>query len=136
LIIVKKDISDIINVHVREPFKLQENQAARVLEANMRIDLLNILIPKCETEVSEEKCIGAPSKVEISVSNYLFSMEQTGKEVPETDYLETVVEEPATEVVSGSSGAGSGSGSIQVPPLPFEIYVLAEGESIIKHKTY
>ncbi len=133
--VVRKGASNIINVHVNEPFKLEESQAARVLEANMRIDLLSIVSPICGID---EDCRGGKI-VEISVSNYLFSKELTGKKLVESDYLETVVEEEATEVLteamseSGSISVSSGvseSIGMPVPPKPFNVYRLVEGESV------
>ena len=124
--IVKKDSGNVINVHVNEPFKLEERMAARVLEANMKIDLLGITQYTCITAPCD------PSKVEISVTNYLFSKELTGIEIKEKDFLETVVEEESSNSVTGSSGVAGivNSGTIPAPPKPFRIYTLGVGESV------
>ncbi len=119
--VVSKPESRVINVHVNDPFKLSVKQAARVLEANMRIDLLGILLAECPENV---ECKGVPPQVEISVSNYLFSKEMTGKAVEATDYIEEVVEQKAS----------SGVSIVEPPeielPTPFNTYILSEGESV------
>jgi len=125
---VEKEGIGITNVHIGEPFKLQQGNAARVLEANMRIDLLNITSPNCG---GEENCVGAAPTAEISVSNYLFSKELTGTAVKQSDYLETVVSQTAgTTASSGGGGASATVESVPVPPMPFEIFTLAPGESV------
>ncbi len=116
--IATKTGSSLINVHADEPFKLRESQAARVLEANMRIDLLNAIQPNCGLE---ENCIGVPSKVEISVSSYLLSKEYAGKEVEAEQYISQVVESVSSE---------DSSASVLVPPTPFKTYTLSTGESV------
>ena len=121
--VVRKGVSNLINVHINEHFKLEERQAARVLEANMRVDLLGIVRPTCGIDV---ECKGGEI-VEISVSNYLFSKEMTGKSLAANDYLETVVEEEATSEASGTVSSGIGA---PVPPTPFDIYRLGVGESV------
>lgn len=115
--VVTKPDSSVINVNLDEPFKLKAKQAARVLEANLRIDLLSIVTYQCFTTP-------CPSpKAEISVSNYLFSAEETGKAVAQSDYIESVV--------NSSEGAevGGGSTSVIMPPMPFKTFLLSEGES-------
>ena len=120
--IVTKDSGNTINVHVDEPFKLQQRQNARVLEANMQIQLLNIIHYKTEPCKENEKCLGVPAEVEISVSNYLLSKAMTGKAVQKKDYLETVVESEVEQDVEEV---------IPIPPMPFNTYVLTEGESVV-----
>jgi hypothetical protein len=104
---------------------LQERQAARVLEANMRIDLLGIVsfTPPCP---QGQEC-PAQQRVEISVSNYLFSKELTGKAVEQKEYIETIVEETKTTKVASEITPIS---AVPLPPMPFEIYTLAAGESV------
>ncbi len=125
--VVRKGDGGVINVHVGEPFKLKERQAARVLEANMRLDLLNIFSPDCS---EEEDCIGASQIVEISVSNYLFSKAETGREVRSIEYAETVVERTVSaEGNSVTSSVSNEIGAMPVPPKPFDVIMLRAGES-------
>jgi len=131
LFIVEKGTSSVINVHLDEPFTLNERQAARVLEANMRIDLLGIVNGVCDDNNSG---VCYPSKVDISVSNYLFSKELTGKAVESKDYIESVIEKAddsgsirSTETDSGTLPAPP----TPVPPVPFRTFTLAAGESAV-----
>ncbi|GEM_PF-6324890 len=124
--VVQRTDESVINVHVGEQFKLAQNLAARVLEANMRIDVLNFISPTCS---SEGQCPG--SRVEISVSNYIFSTEATGKTVRATDYIEKVVQTTATTSGSGGSNSSTSINEItQVPPMPFSTFNLGAGESV------
>lgn len=118
--VVTKGTESVINVHTNEPFKLQLRQAARVLEANMRIDLMNI--SELPIQCVKAPCVN-PLQVEISVSNYLFSNETTGTAVSSSDYIKTVVEETVT-------GKESEEVAVPVPPMPFQTFVLSEGESV------
>ncbi len=127
--VVTKGTGPVINVHVNEPFKLKLRQAARVLEANMRIDLLNITqLTECEKEVGgseEAECEAGPLVVEISVSNYLFSNEATGKAVASSDYIGNVVEKISAVVQETAE-----TSEVLVPPMPFSTYTLSEGQSV------
>jgi hypothetical protein len=118
--VVTKESEFVINVHTNEPFKLQLRQAARVLEANMRIDLMSI--SEIPTQCADAPCVNL-MQVEISVSNYLFSNEETGKAISSSDYIKNVVEETVT-------GEESGEVAVPVPPMPFKTFVLSEGESV------
>ncbi len=129
LFIVTKGDEDVINVHIGEPFKLKEDQAARVLEANTRIDVLNIYFRECLYEDTAEG-ITSPcqvsGEVEFSVSNYLYELERTGMGVSSREYVESVVaEETATEEISTT-----GTVTIPTPPTPFRTYRLGVGESV------
>ncbi|MFH1587500.1 MAG: Kazal-type serine protease inhibitor family protein, partial [Candidatus Diapherotrites archaeon] len=127
--IVNKSGSQIINVHTNERFKLATGMAARVLEANMRIDLLSIKgNEECTTD-DFGSCSGR-NFAEISVSNYLYELTKTGVAVDAEDYREVVTK----SVVEGSSGVSGASKmvttDIALPPTPFRKYRLYEGESV------
>ncbi len=130
--IVNKSGSQIINVHTDERFKMQEGMAARILEANMRIDLLSITeLKKCIDGEFESKCMGE-NYVEISISNYLYELTQTGVAVDASDYEEIVTK---TYAVKGggitSIEAVEVTTEIALPPTPFKNYILYEGESVV-----
>ncbi|MBI2530318.1 MAG: hypothetical protein HYW05_04210 [Candidatus Diapherotrites archaeon] len=113
--LVTKGSEAVINVHTNEPFKLSGQQAANVLEANLRIDILQIN--------------SSNSQVEFSVSNYLLSAKETGKRLEQETY-ETTVKKTQ---VAATSVAITGHAAMQVismPPMPFETYRLGAGESV------
>ncbi len=113
--IVTKGSEAVINVHTNEPFKISEQQAANVLEANLRIDILQI--------------DASNSQVEFSTSNYLLSAGEIGKRLAQETY-ETAITK--TEAVAAKV-AVTGHAAMQVismPPMPFETYRLGAGESV------
>lgn len=113
--IVTKGSEAVINVHTNEPFKLSGQQAANVLEANLRIDILQV--------------DASNSQVEFSVSNYLLSAKDIGKPLEQETY-ETAITK--TEAVAAKV-AVTGRAAMQVislPPMPFETYRLGAGESV------
>jgi len=130
--IVKKKDTSIINVHVNEPFSLEENQTARVLEANMRLDLLNIGgVVSCEEhgaqpgETAETGCT-EDRFIEVSVSSYL-GESSVGRKVEAEKVTSTVVSS------AGESESSAVVNSIEIPepPKPFDVLVLYEGESAV-----
>ncbi|MEM0359842.1 MAG: hypothetical protein QXK06_00715 [Candidatus Diapherotrites archaeon] len=74
---------DTINVHVGEPFKLKEKMKARVLEANLLMELLGIYSVEACYDVPEGQAGGCTAKntVKIGVTNYMFAKAQMGKTV-------------------------------------------------------
>jgi hypothetical protein len=108
-----KDSSNVINVSVGEPFKIRQNVSARVLEANMRIGLLKFIRGTTDCEINNESgtkiCKESTARVVLSVSNYAFNREDTGR-------ISTVVSRPEVirEAITRSveSNAETASGSI------------------------
>ncbi|MDO8647445.1 MAG: Kazal-type serine protease inhibitor family protein [Candidatus Diapherotrites archaeon] len=139
IFIAAKDSNpEVINVHVGEPFKLQKDKAARVLEANLRIDVLN-LINVCASCASTSdsnavaSCVGGLcySSVQFSVSNYAFEQSKIGTTVSTTVINSTTVSTTESNSTSSASSSGGGSGSafIEIPPMPWKTFTLSAGES-------
>lgn len=149
---VTKEDTSVINVHVNEKFSLKENQGAKVLEANMKIDLHRISTEiicytdnfgrtdSPEERIVERPCIESKS-VQISVDSYVFGRTSPGIAVDSV----TIVNEVISNYVDSATGSvSSNTGKIvetqntievieqpvPIPPTPFEIYNLSEGESI------
>lgn len=122
------DFSDTINVHVGEPFELEEDMSARVLEANMRIDLLNLLSQEICAESMPPQCREI-KQVKIGVRK-LFKREKIGKTVSKSviskQAKEKLVEEAAEE---GQAVTSQQIEPIEMPPTPFKVFTLGEGES-------
>lgn len=121
---------DTINVDVGEPFKLKENMSARVLGANMRIDLLNIIqeggcvVPLVENQGEPSVCRTIP-KVKIGVSNYLFDVKKIGKPISTSE-----IEKRAREtLISSETETAQAITGIELPPTPFRVFTLGEGET-------
>jgi len=152
--IVTKKGTSIINVHVNEPFSLSENQVARVLEANIRMELLKVasmvacpdigMAGEETTETTTDTYSCTEDKfVEISVSGYLSGETAVGEKVEKERIESTVV---STTDIAEKSAAGEVTGvstesivveearqeaiEILVPPKPFEVFTLREGESV------
>lgn len=145
-IVTKQSDPKVINVHINEPFKLLNGQAARVLEANLRIDVLNLMTvcascsePSSDSTGAAPSCIGGPciSQVEFSVSNYALEKAEIGKTVSSKVIQETVISETSTsESISGASGITGNailedSRSVEIPPTPWKTYILEAGQSVI-----
>ncbi|MFH1234578.1 MAG: hypothetical protein V1493_03110 [Candidatus Diapherotrites archaeon] len=144
---------DTINVHVGEPFKLKENMKARVLEANMLIDLLGL--SEEDTVCNESGACTSKPTVKIGVSDLKSLFEgEIGTSISSQQISEnaksTIIESPASSTASGGqespampvplviaisdSTSGDSIPSVQpVPPIeipmPFRIYKLQEGQS-------
>ncbi|MFA4907665.1 MAG: hypothetical protein WC602_05335, partial [archaeon] len=148
--VATKSDSSVKNVHVGEEFKLAESEAARVLEANMRIDLLSInwLIVTPQTPCTpptvptdsngttpQPACNTVPPTVPtgpmsatFSVSNYIFNSSDIGKAVS-SKVVEGVVSSTAS--TSAPAVATTGMASVtDLPPTPFETYTLSAGQSV------
>ncbi len=123
-VFVVKQLSnpDVINVRVNEPFGLQVNQAARVLEANLRIDLLETRMTRCAT-AEDTRCIGGSVAV-ISVSDFLGINTAIGKTVPLEVAQKTAISADA-QIVSAEESI-----VIPMPPLPFKTIELSEGSEV------
>lgn len=123
--VVRKANSGIINVHTGEKFSLSENAAARVLEANMRIDVLGIYsLQACPMCIEGSACPPCSSimQVEFSVSNYLFENEIIGTSVAQEAIETTVVSKASSAVAVDSSSI------MPIPPMPFKTFTLQAGE--------
>ena len=150
-IVTKQGADEIINVHVDEKFKLAVNQAARVLEANMRLDLLNVnesvsCPAQRDSDTSVAPCM-VYRTVEFSVNNYIYGIAEPGVKVDSATVSKTIISATQAEESSESSEnsvapsvAGSSSVGIRavetvmlpepLPPMPFNVYTLSEGESV------
>jgi len=150
--IVEEEEPDVKNVHVDEPFKLLEGQGARVLEANMRIDLLNIIEQISIPSQPEENGQGTESEyhreARISVTNFFLSQAQTGQVSAEEVLKEAVSQQiiqkttaqnavsattTAQKAISTATNAGAlvkKVEPIEMPPTPYRVFTLAEGESV------
>ncbi len=131
-VVTKKNNQGVINVHVGERFKLTEEQAARVLEANMRIDVLGITslayCEKIDCDQTFSNCVAACEEVlevEFSVSNYLFEQAETGKNI-KTEAIEGVIVGSAVD----SGDAEKTDTVINIPPMPFKTFSLQAGEEV------
>jgi len=114
-----------INVHVGEPFKLKEDMAARVLGANMRIDLFGISsLTECMDGIDAE--CNEHRFVKIGVSHLLFKESQIGQAVSSSAISENVKAEIVQEAGIVSS---TDIEEIELPPTPFRVFTLGEGES-------
>ena len=140
-IVTKETMPGVINVHVNEPFKLKPEQAARVLEANLRIDVLGI-VTVCSTCATNAEDSASPvcesycfSTVQFSVSNYVFEKGYIGKEVEEKVIAATVVsystEERASEGISATEDTATEEKIIELPPTPWKTYSLQAGQSVV-----
>ena len=113
--LVTKSSEAVINVHTNEPFKLSGQQAANVLEANLRIDILQI--------------DSSNSQVEFSISNYLLSASEIGRRIEPETYKTTITKTQAASTAVAVTGAAVMQ-VIPMPPMPFETYRLGAGESV------
>jgi len=132
-IATKETEPGVINVHVNEPFKLAVEQAARVLEANLRIDVLSIkqdlsTCPACPAGTLCKMC-NPPFSVEFSVSNYAFEKSEIGKAVAPSIVQETVVSAETSTSISSGGGGGS-TAPVELPPMPWKTFTLQAGESV------
>ncbi len=118
-----------INVQVGEPFKLEENMSARVLRANMRIDLLGIASNTICAETYPEQCTDTKT-VKIGVSKLAF--EKIKEKIGEPVENSVVEEEAAKHLIESSARESTVSAqipSIEIPPMPFRVFELGEGEA-------
>src|SRR3989344_8406772 len=139
-IVTKESSPSIINVHINEPFKLVPEQAARVLEANLRIDVSGIgtscSVYATNAEDSATSSYGPScfSSVEFSVSNYAFEKGYIGREVDEKVIAATIVststERRASEGITETQDTATEEKIIELPPTPWKTYSLGEGESV------
>jgi len=130
-IVTREQDPKVINVHINESFKLSQEQAARVLEANLRIDVLSLLTvcPTCEGDSTGNVApsCGGPcvSQVEFSVSNYAFEKAEIGTSVSKEAIQDTAVSSTSVQSDNGVSS------KIEIPPMPWRTYTLEAGQSVI-----
>lgn len=119
----------IINVHVEDPFTLETNQIAQVLEANLRIELLGTSVTPCfavDAVDSEEPNLTRPCLsrmvARISVSNFIGTKYEAGKKVASESVTSTIV--------SSESEATMPTQLIPSPLPTTSVYELQEGQEI------
>ncbi len=113
----------VINVNVDEPFWLLENQAARVVQANLRIDLLDLGFYQ-KPCIQGETCT-TQEMATISVSHFFGPEKGIAKRLSETAASQVVVSSTSVQADSATNES-----LIDLPPVPFQTYELFAGQEV------
>ncbi|MBI2598253.1 MAG: hypothetical protein HYW50_03595, partial [Candidatus Diapherotrites archaeon] len=126
LVSVKKE-PKIITVYTNEPFWLKENQSAKVIPANIQIELLGInetiTCPNSNDGTSSNAPCKVSRSVEIGVGNYIFGEESVGKIIPQETAQEIAV--TTTQDISQEKVS-----AVIIPQPPFAVYTIYEGQEL------
>lgn len=148
--VIEKDTNDMINVNIDEDFELEEDQSARVIDANLQLNVLsvanNVEKPVQRPDDSEEP---EELKEEIRRRMVKFSVNKfiqerlIGKKLSRETARNMVVKKKAVSESGGGSAVdvdkpgSEGGSSVEIvepitptPPKPVETHTLTVGESV------